>query len=457
MKLQHNFIQLIWINVIVASLFTGCGKLLNEPSDKSLAIPSSLEDLQALMDRPDKSITGYTPAGEESADDFYLVDADYQGLSTTWDQRRYTWAADDIFANVSSGANPWNGGYFSIYASNAVLDFLPAIKGAESEAGRYIKGQALFWRGFHYFDMAQVWTLPYDANASGSEMGLPLRLDPDFNVPSIRSTLEETYRQIFKDLKEAIPLLITRPTHPVRASRQGAYGVLARAYLAIRDYEKAGLYADSCLMLHSVLLDFNELNASAPFPIGAFNEESITAAMAIGGLVDPNIAKVNPDVYALYQAGDLRKKNFFRSNPDGTHRFKGGFTGSQTLFIGITTGEMLLIRAESNARKGEIQKAMNDLNTLLRSRWDDNVPFVPYTASTTDEAKKLVLEERRKELIMRGLRWMDIRRLNLEGANITQTRTVGGQTYTLPPNDPRYALALPEDLLERSGMPQNRR
>jgi len=67
------------------------------------------------------------------------------------------------------------------------------------------------------------------------------------------------------------------------------------------------------------------------------------------------------------------------------------------------------------------------------------------------------LTERRRELIMRGLRWSDIRRLNLEGAGITQTRTANGKVHTLLPNDPRYALALPEDVIERSGMVQNRR
>lgn len=58
---------------------------------------------------------------------------------------------------------------------------------------------------------------------------------------------------------------------------------------------------------------------------------------------------------------------------------------------------------------------------------------------------------------MRGLRWMDLKRLNKDSANIILTRQVNGQTYTLQPNDLRYALPLPEDIIQITGMQQNPR
>jgi len=70
---------------------------------------------------------------------------------------------------------------------------------------------------------------------------------------------------------------------------------------------------------------------------------------------------------------------------------------------------------------------------------------------------QLILRERRKELVMRGIRWTDIKRLNLEGANIVLTRKIGADTFTLLPNDLRYALPLPESLLEVSELIQNPR
>ena len=64
-------------------------------------------------------------------------------------------------------------------------------------------------------------------------------------------------------------------------------------------------------------------------------------------------------------------------------------------------------------------------------------------------------QERRKELIFRGLRWIDIKRLNLEGANIEQRRFLDGKEYILEPNSNRYALPLPDDIIRLTWMEQN--
>ena len=59
--------------------------------------------------------------------------------------------------------------------------------------------------------------------------------------------------------------------------------------------------------------------------------------------------------------------------------------------------------------------------------------------------------------MMRGLSWMDIKGLNKEGANISLTRTINNKVYTLPANDPRFVLPIPDDVIEMSGMAQNSR
>lgn len=74
--------------------------------------------------------------------------------------------------------------------------------------------------------------------------------------------------------------------------------------------------------------------------------------------------------------------------------------------------------------------------------------FVPFNDSDSASLLQTVLKERRKELLMRGLRWMDIKRLNRDGANISLMRTLGTKTYSLPANDPKYAIALPEIVIE---------
>ena len=112
------------------------------------------------------------------------------------------------------------------------------------------------------------------------------------------------------------------------------------------------------------------------------------------------------------------------------------------------------MRAEAYARMGKTVEAMSDLNTLLSKRFKTG-SFTPLTAIDATDALNKILIERRKELLMRNLRWMDIKRLNKEGANISLQRFINGQYYTLPPNDPRSALSLPDDLVSLYGLKQN--
>ena len=58
---------------------------------------------------------------------------------------------------------------------------------------------------------------------------------------------------------------------------------------------------------------------------------------------------------------------------------------------------------------------------------------------------------------MRGLRFMDIKRLNVVGAEIIMKRLINGEEIILPPNDLRYALAIPEDVIALSRIVQNPR
>jgi hypothetical protein len=104
---------------------------------------------------------------------------------------------------------------------------------------------------------------------------------------------------------------------------------------------------------------------------------------------------------------------------------------------------------------GNASAAMNDLNTLLMKRWKTGT-FIPYTAINATDALSKILTERRKELLMRGIRWSDLRRLNKEPQFAkTLIRVIGGQTYYLYPNDKRYVFPIPLQIIQMTGVPQN--
>jgi starch-binding outer membrane protein, SusD/RagB family len=442
-----------WLNVTIfflVLLFLGssCKKYLDKKPIITQVVPHTLSDLQALLDN-NNIINGRTTDLIGVLDDDYYVIADDYNNSSEEERLNYIW---DQQAFYKAGWNtPYQG---SIYYSNVILDVLPNISySADSTLYNTIKGSALFHRAFSFFQIAQLFCKPYTTTAS-TEPGIVLRLTSAIEAPSVRSTVQQTYDQIINDLNKAIDLLPSTTDFPTKPTKAAAYGMLARVYLSMGDYTNAGVYANLCLQTNSSLMDFNTINA----PMERFNKETIFYhyCFAVSSILYPTYAKVDTTLYASYDDNDLRKQVFFYED-NGSAYFQGSYDlDNSQIFDGIITDEIYLIRAECFARAGNTASAMADLNTLLQSRWASGT-FVPYSASDASDALKKILTERRKELIGRGLRWSDLRRFNAEGANITLKRVINGNTYTLPPNDPRWILLIPPDVIARTGIQQNPR
>jgi tetratricopeptide (TPR) repeat protein len=319
-----------------------------------------------------------------------------------------------------------------------------------------IKGQALMIRGKSFLYAVLIWSPAYDAATANTDMGVPIRLNTDLAETAVRPSVQQTYTQAIADLEASIPLLPNRGIHPVRASRAAAYGFLARTYLSMHNYPKAGLYADSSLQVNSSLLNYNSLATTPTYPIPQFNIEIDMYNSYSNIAFIPGYGRVDSLLYASYAANDCRKSLFFVANPDGTFSFRGSYTANSAGFAGIASDELYLTRAEAFARAGNTTAALTDLNKLLQARIK-TAGFVPVTATGPGDALAKILIERRKELLNRSLRWMDLKRLNKEGANITIKRILNNITYTLLPNDRGYALPIPQYVIDISGMPQNPR
>lgn len=447
----------IFILILLAgSTLSSCKKSLEIKSNQKLAIPTTLADFQALLDNYN-IINGNHPAsGEVNTADYYLTDGDYLGLSNDADRRMYTWQKNYVFRAGDLG-NDWNACYTAVYYSNTVLTNLNKITKNATNATEWdnVKGQALFHRAYRFFGALQIWTLSYDPSTAAKDLGIPLRLTPDFNEVSTRASIKQSCDRIISDLKSAVSLLPVVAASPYRPGKAAAYASLARAYLYMRNYPLAGLYADSCLQINSQLIDINSLKSATTYPITKLNQETIFyASLSTLQPINNSIAKIDPHLYDLYNTNDLRRILYFKTNADGSYGFRGSYTASFALFGGIATDEMYLIRAECNARQDQLKEALKDLNMLLSKRFKSGT-FIPIQVASSLEALDNILKERRKELVMRGLRWGDIKRLNKEQAGISLIRAIAGNTYTLQPNDSRYALPIPEDVISTSGMQQN--
>ncbi|HRP57166.1 RagB/SusD family nutrient uptake outer membrane protein [Agriterribacter sp.] len=455
---KSKFIVLI-VYLFTAFIITSCKKYIDKKPDSTLAIPTALSDLQALLDLSLTMNKEQSPSfGEASCDDYFLSDEMYNSKPIEH-QMIYTWSRGDYYFQ-----NDWSKAYLPIYVSNYCLEQIDKIPETFQNQLNWnnVKGSALFFRSYNFLNLMWVYAKAYDSSKAGIEPGIVLRYSSDFNLPSKRSNIQECYDQIISDAKESLEYLPDMPIHVMRPSKTASYGLLARCYLSMRAYDSALKYSNLCLELKSDLIDYNgdddiygSVTANTPFK--QFNKETIFYTEMNGNsyINYPSGVLVDTILYSQYDSTDLRKTAFFR--PDGNYyRFKGNYAASNFIyFSGLTTGEMLLTRSECFARKGNIASAIKDLNTLLRKRRNRNLPFHELEAHNFIETLHLVLSERRKELYMRGLRWMDIKRLNKEGANIILKRTIEGKLYYLEPNASYYALPLPTDIIDITGMTQN--
>ncbi len=453
-----------WIAYIAClTFFASCNKskLLNEKPSTDIFIPTTLEDFRALLDK--ESDNNETPTlGELSADNFYLQ-YPYWQLITTKERNTYIWA-DDIYQGEGK-VDDWNLPYKQVFNANVVLDGLTRLPMTSSNEKEWkaVKGAALFMRGYGFYNLAQVFSPLYDsATAESNNLGIPLRLTPDIETKSVRSTMKQTYDQLIGDLKEASALLpvLLEYNNRNRPCRPAAYAMLARVYLSMRAYGTAAIYADSCLRLYSTLIKYDTINAALQYPFDKLNQETLYQTRLLGS-TNVLASTLFPDcivdsiLFRSYAVNDLRPRLFYITGPYGP-TIKSSYSGSIYLFSGLAIDEVYLVRAECYARAGKTNAAMSDLNTLLRTRWKANT-FIEYTADDPQQALSLILTERRKELAFRGLRWTDLRRLNQEGASITLTRNLNGTIYILRPGERKYVLPIPPDVIAITGMPQNPR
>lgn len=468
-----NRFKIILLMAIVCSTILSCEKFLDIKKNSNMAIIETAKDCQLLLDNYSLN-TNYPNDGEASADDYYVT-SKYIDLKQE-DKDVYSWATNGI----RSGAEPnWKNPYYVIYVANLVLETLENLKpgSADQATINNLKGSALFLRSYSFWQVAQLYAKPYQLSSSETDPGIPLRLSSDINDKSSRGTVKLTYDRIVQDLQEAANLMfapsVEKPTRPNKAA---AYAMLARVYLSMEDYAQALTNANAALLLNNQLMNFN----SEGIPV-RFNKEVIFhSLMSSSELLNSNeVAMINVELVNSYSTNDLRKGIFVRENmkdipdpsnpgntisvPDGTYRFTGNYEASTTnLFNGLAVDELYLIRAESYARGGKLNEALADLNSLLVKRWKTGT-YVNLTTSnpqsdTQDEVLSKILEERRKELLMRGLRWTDLRRLNKDSRFAKAlVRSGGGINYSLPANDPRYTLLIPQAVINNSSLEQNKR
>ncbi|WP_316819261.1 RagB/SusD family nutrient uptake outer membrane protein [Pedobacter nyackensis] len=471
--MKNKITMILWLINFGVLLNSGCTKgFLDAKPSSGILQPVTLDEFEKILDNFFNINRSCALAVFASDEYHYSSDARWLAATTPTARNSYIWAKDLYEGEESLH---WNVPYTCIFYANNVLEGLSKIEVNGSNSSQYnsVKGTALFSRAFAYYELISNFAPIYDASTASSDLGVPLRLKPSIDEVLPRSTVSQVYSQIFDDLSQALILLgPSIPAGRSRPSKAAVEALYSRIYLSIGDYSNAERHADACLKLYDKLIDYNTLNNTrvAPFPYNhdeqiyvkvALNNVSYTTRGTANGA--NTYIQITSELINLYEANDLRKSIYYVQQNDGSFDMKQGYAGPGIApFTGLATDEIYLIKAECLARRNEITSSMEKLDQLKRTRWSPSItsPIKPYENMTATDAKDAlakVLLERRKELVWRGLRWDDLKRLNKEGAGITLTRTVNGQNYSLSPRSPRYVFPIPDNEISLSGIKQNDR
>lgn len=371
---------------------------------------------------------------------------------------------DNWLATPSAGriTNAWNDPYIVINRANTVIENIADVPEDRPGQRNRILGQALGLRALAHFDLLRFFGQEYDRNSAA--LGVIVRTQNDLSFPA-RSTVKETYDQIFADLDEAFTLLgnvdqtINISTNRYYIDQTVVRAIIARVALYAGDYTLARDAADDVI-------------TTAGFGLAPINQFSdiFTADQALGEViwkvrVQPGGIRIAADLYfppgnfntfaptdevrGLFdEVNDVRYDASIKtraSAPAGSSLFiVGKYLGRAPFNDGINDnkifrmGEMYLIRAESNFRLNQEPAALADLNALRAARITG---YVNQTLSGNTLLNSILLEKR-KELLYEGHRWFELRRLG-QGIN----RTVCNPpciSSTLPAGSPRFILPIPQ-------------
>lgn len=465
MKNQNSFRKRLApiLYIVLVLTLNSCKKgWLDAKPDKTLIIPTTIQDYQAILDNSDVFNANYPGLNDVSSDNYTVSLANWQSSNTALERNSYRWSPE-LYEGETINFD-WTYSYKRILYANIVVEGIAKISTTNQNLKDWnnVKGSALFYRAFSYFNLTQLFCKPFNEQSANNDLGLLIRLSPDPNERVKRATIKETYSQILLDLNTALELLPSTASYLTRPTKNAVYALLARIYLSMGDFDSALKNSNAALGISDLLLDYNTLKPTAALPFVRFNNEIIFHSEATTyKILSKNYFNVDVELYNTYEDNDLRKVLFFTLS--GTDvKFKGNYSGSNNFFSGLAINEVLLIRAECLARKDKINEALASLNLLLKTRWkkknDGTSTYVDRTASNVTIALKTILDERRKELLFRELRWTDLRRLNTEtNPAITLKRTLDGKNYSLAPNDKKYTLSIPPDEIRLSGIEQNNR
>lgn len=375
-----------------------------------------------------------------------------------------------------------------LYLFNKVINEVMSSTQGSDQQKRQLLAEAKVGRAVCYLSFLNDFSLPYNPSSASTDLGIPIITTSDVTRTSFaRSTVEECYAAVIKDLTEALPDLGAL-VHRRRFSKMAAEFFLTKVYMNMLDFTAAKAHIEAAfsemsastiplaLYDYNVVLDpdadntwfpVNFLGALQNAPLAANNSQTIyNISTTVWGLDFADAIVYTPYVASLFGTSDKRLLLYSDTEMFGSFVYPKKVRRYPNFFldIGPTLPEMYLMRAEINARNNDLSDAIQNVEALRSKRMPAADATVPSNIASNQQALvRFILDERVREFALSGIRWSDMRRLSVDPVYHDHIRLQHDlidsdgniiQSYTLKPQ--RFAMKFGELMLnQNSGLTEN--
>ncbi|MFY0653249.1 MAG: RagB/SusD family nutrient uptake outer membrane protein [Cyclobacteriaceae bacterium] len=487
--------------VALLLLVNGCGDFLDD-------VPDNRVDLNNL-DKAAQLLTNAYSTASPAFTDWMTDDVTYTvgTIKRPEHDKIFAWE-DDNTSSPTIQDTPiffWSETYNAIAHSNevlAVLEELPAPSVEDQARKQAIEAEALLTRAYGHFMLVNMFGKHYNEETSGSDLGVPYIVAPEttFLATYKRNTVQEVYDLVEQDMLRGIELVddsFYANSGKYHFTKNAALAFASRYYLYKGDHEKCFDYStqllgsDPSVFVRDLTADEYQGANISSFPqiYSSPDEQANLMLMRKISLVQRTDFAFGVETNFYFDLFSTQspfgnfadqRENAIVKGQDGAlpNRYESLFERSSLnsnvgtpyhIALSFRGEEVLLNRAESAVFLNRVDDAMADLQAFVNKRY---IPDNPADLQLTIEFIRnhlgvgtnpgvsdrfalflYILEERRKEFIIQGLRWFDIKRLGIE----VEHTSPGSGTQTLEVDDLRLAIQIPETAVDVGDMEPNPR
>ncbi len=403
------------------------------------------------------------------SDDQWMKEADVIGKTPNINTINFTFDETTDRVSLLNTSSFYNQAYTYINRWNTIITLVDDSKG-EASTKQLAKAEAKIYRAYDHFLLVNTYAKGYDPQTAATDGGICIMDKFDLEAQPSKSTVAQVYAFIQKDIDEALPYLQEKPMDVYHPSLAFAYAFKAKVHLFKREIASAKAAAEKSLSYNNKIFDmvaYNTQGGPNVVAVPAANNIEVLSYMYMTGYTEMNFAYqyiISPELRTLFGTNDARFNLFFNTTSTTNLDQESNTAYWATVYtkffyptVGMKTTEVYLMLAECYAREDKFTEAVDVLNTLRAKRILSGTVNLA-VPTTRKETMDLVINERRKELLLGFNRFFDLKRLNTEteyAKTVTRVfpivnKTVPQKTYTLQPNSRLYIIPFPLSVLQKN-------